>query len=246
MLAKAFDAEINSIIQDVHDRSQQNYLDMKITKPKPSNIKLGLLYLFLYSKSYSVEELRHICSAAGLIQIGLDIHDWVTNERLLTPSQIETRQLQVLAGDYFSSLYYRLLASLGDPETIRKIAESVRKINQQKVIFYQHKIEVDRSFEQWLLLYKEIDLGFFYGFLSTDDEVWMKLFDHFITLDILYNFPEIGRWPHRFIQNQVLTSLEKLKDCIKKIKNVEVVIELQKYLLQFENMSAPSLVAEEI
>lgn len=246
MLAKAFETEMKNIIQDIQSRSKQHYLDKQITKPKPSSLKLGLLYLFLYSKSYSIEELRSICCATGLIQIGLDIHDWVTNEQLQSPTKVETRQLHVLAGDYFSSLYYRLLATLGDPVTIRKIAQSVQKINQQKVIYYQQKDDATLNFDRWLKLNKEIELGLYDGFLRSDDELWIALIDHFITLDILYNASDIHKWPQIFIQKQIILSLEKIKEKIKSIKNVEIFIELQNYLLHYERMSAPSLVAEEI
>lgn len=246
MLALAFEAEMKKIINDVQNHSKQYYLDIQIAKPKPSSLKLGLLYLYLYSKSYTTDELRSICCATGLIQIGLDIHDWVTNERLLTPSKVETRQLQVLAGDYFSSLYYRLLASLGDRDSIRKIAQSVRKINQQKVIYYQHKDEVATHFERWLSLQKEIELGFFNGFIRTEDKVWLQLLDQFITLDILFSALDSGKWQQILVQKQIQASLTDVRDNIKKVENIEVIYELQKYVIHFENLSAPSLVAEEM
>ncbi len=246
MLALAFEVEIKNIMADVMNRSKQHYLDLRITKPEPSNLKLGLLYLYLYSNSHTIDELRPMCSAAGLIQIGLDIHEWVTNERLNSPAKLETRQLQVLAGDYFSSLYYRLLATLGDRDTIHKIAQSVRRINQQKVIYYQQKEEIANNFDLWLSSITEIELGLFYGFLSSDDQVWVLLFEHFITLDILYNNPYISKWNQRYLQQRIQASIKKIRENIKKVGNVEVIYELQKYLLQYEHMSVPSLVAEEI
>lgn len=246
MLATVFEVEMKKIMIDVRDRSKQQYLDKRISKPKPSELKLGLLYLLLYSKSYTIEDIRSICSATGLIQMGLDIHDWVTNEPLNTPKKAEIRQLQVLAGDYFSSQYYRLLALLGDANAIQMIAQSVRKINQQKVIYYQQIEKVNNNFEQWLNLKTEIEFGIFYGFLSNEDQQWMNLIELFIQLDLLLQAEESGLWNRGYLKHRFQITVNEIRDNIKKIKFIEVINELQKYLKHYEQISATNLVAEEI
>lgn len=246
MLASVFEAEMKRIIIDINGRSKHPYLDKRITKPKPTELKLGLLYLFLYSKSYSIEELRPIISATGLIQMGLDIHDWVRNEQLNTPEKAEIRQLQVLAGDYFSSQYYRLLALLGDSRAIHMIAQSVRKINQQKVIYYQQVDKHNHNFDEWLNLKTEIEVGIFYGFLSANDQDWIGIIEHIIQLDLLLQVEASGIWNQSYLRHRYQNTLINVKENLKKIQSIEVFNELQKYLRHFEQISATSLVAEEI
>ena len=51
---------------------------------------------------------------------------------------IKVRQLTVFAGDYYSGLYYKHLAKVGNISIIRMLSEGVKDINEHKVIVY-HK-----------------------------------------------------------------------------------------------------------
>lgn len=246
MLTSVFDIEMKNIISGVLERTNQQFLDMRITKPEPPALKLGLLFLYLYSKSYSIEDIRSICIATGLIQMGLDIHEDVSNERLKTPKTIERRQLQVLAGDYFSSQYYRLLALLELPNIIRKIAKSVQKINEFKVLFYQKEKKLLDDFDQWVSYKKDIESGIFYGFVAKEDEEWRQIMGDFVQLEILVDAYKDRRWNPSQILHKYLEQIEKMKKALEKFTNQETLHFLRKYLDHFEHALTPSLVAEEI
>lgn len=246
MLTSVFDIEMKKIISGVLERTNQQYLDKRITKPDPPALKLGLLFLYLYSKSYSIEDIRSICIATGLIQMGLDIHEDVTNERLHTPKNIERRQLQVLAGDYFSSQYYRLLALLDLPNIIRKIAKSVQKINEYKVLFYQRQKKLMDDFDQWISHKKDIETGIFYGFIAKEDDQWQQIISDFMYLEILTDAYKDRRWNTAQIQQKVLGHIENMKQFLEQYTKLEAFQLLRNYLDHFETAVTPSLVAEEI
>ena len=71
------------------------------------------------------------------MQVALDTHDLVSTE-LTDESGMKVRQLTVLAGDYYSGLYYKYLAGIGDIQVIKMLSEGVKNINEHKVFVY-HK-----------------------------------------------------------------------------------------------------------
>jgi heptaprenyl diphosphate synthase len=75
--------------------------------------------------------------AVSLLQFGLDTHDAVPAQHA-TEHVLDFRnlQLKVLAGDYFSSRYYQILAQIEDVEMIQILARAVCDVNQLKMKLY--------------------------------------------------------------------------------------------------------------
>lgn len=90
-----------------------------------------------------------------LVQIALDTHDLVTlSEEDDDRETVRTRQLTVLAGDYYSGLYYYLLSQLDDIPMIHTLAGAIKEINEWKMELYYKDVD---SFQEFLESVKKIE-----------------------------------------------------------------------------------------
>jgi heptaprenyl diphosphate synthase len=105
--------------------------------------KLLLLYSVLENIEMSDGKKEQYILSTMLMQIALDTHDLVTNAKAdqLETEDAKNRQLTVLAGDYYSGLYYRLLAEIDDLSMIKTLANSIKQINEHKIAYYQKELE---------------------------------------------------------------------------------------------------------
>jgi heptaprenyl diphosphate synthase len=113
------------------------YLRQYIISPNIDEDKLLILISVLDQLDLSPYERDTIVNAIMLMHVALDTHDHVTNI-LMDETSMKVRQLTVLAGDYYSGLYYKLLSEIGDIGIIKVLSEGVKNINEHKVLIY-HK-----------------------------------------------------------------------------------------------------------
>ncbi|KIL44205.1 heptaprenyl diphosphate synthase component 1 [Jeotgalibacillus soli] len=117
-------------LQYIEDQIRHGYLQQSIGAPLIDKDRLFLL-IFPYQMIGSFTDLdRSYVSTAMLIQTALDTHEKVSKEQ---QDLLRVRQLTVLAGDYYSGLYYQILAKIPDIKLIRSIAHAIQEINEQKI-----------------------------------------------------------------------------------------------------------------
>ncbi|WP_073202107.1 heptaprenyl diphosphate synthase component 1 [Gracilibacillus kekensis] len=75
-----------------------------------------------------------------LVQIALNTHDQIGNHFDERHSEKE-QQLTVLAGDYYSGIYYHILASNNNLSFIRLLADGINEITQKKMHAYYNTYE---------------------------------------------------------------------------------------------------------
>lgn len=100
--------------------------------------RVRLLYTFLNHREQHPGRLTEAGSlAAFLVQLGLDTHDTIDIEdRQKEEKEMRSRQLKVLAGDYFSSLFYQLLAHSGQIRLVNSMSAAICEVNRLKVRLY--------------------------------------------------------------------------------------------------------------
>ncbi len=110
------------------------FLSRHLKEPALDMDKLKLLILILQRLDINQKVRRQSITAAMLVQTALELHDEVRefasgeDEKML-----RDRQLTVLAGDYYSGLYYFILSDLGDIKLIKALAEGIKHVNDQKI-----------------------------------------------------------------------------------------------------------------
>lgn len=100
--------------------------------------RVRLLYTFLNHREQHSGQLTEAGPlAAFLVQLGLDTHDMIdVEERQKEEKEMRSRQLKVLAGDYFSSVFYQLLAHSGQIRLVNSMSAAICEVNRLKVRLY--------------------------------------------------------------------------------------------------------------
>ncbi|MBO0999142.1 heptaprenyl diphosphate synthase component 1 [Bacillus sp. SD075] len=131
--------DIRQLKRLIETKAQHPYLLKYIQKPSLDEDKLILLWGLFNDLDVTSEKRNQYIISTMLVQVALDTHEIVSNsgEGIELPEVLKNRQLQVLAGDYYSGLYYQGLASVGNVDMIRILSSAIKKINDNKIILYQ-------------------------------------------------------------------------------------------------------------
>ena len=105
--------------------------------PPLSDPRLRLLCAVLNESSDYADKSELFALVTSLVQLGMDTHDQIDSESA-GQNELEMRstQLKVLAGDYFSTRFYQLLAQQGQISMIASLSASVCDVNRLKMDFY--------------------------------------------------------------------------------------------------------------
>ena len=164
--------QANIIHQYIEEQLHHSYLKEYIDQPYIDRDRIYFLLLpFINEGRTMSKEVVQWISTAMLLQIALDTHEKVTiSER----DSLKERQLTVLAGVYFSSLYYKILAETDDVELICNLAKAIKEINESKISIYknEHKSIIEAHEEV-----KDKGISNCFQFLSNsfEEEQWMEL-----------------------------------------------------------------------
>ncbi|MFX3622822.1 MAG: heptaprenyl diphosphate synthase component 1 [Ectobacillus sp.] len=130
----------SAVKERLYEQLRHPFLMRYIDTPFVDEEKLLVLYSILKGADLNREQIQHYALTIMLVQIALDTHEKVSNKEDIEEAQFhKRRQLTVLAGDYYSGLYYCLLAQNHDIALIRALAEGIKEINEQKVKLYQRQ-----------------------------------------------------------------------------------------------------------
>lgn len=153
--------------------------------PDFPNARVHLLYIFLQSAARNDSERDELYAlVASLVQVGLDTHESIdTVADRQDEAGMRSRQLKVLAGDYFSSRFYYLLAQHGDIEGISLLSRAVRDVNVMKMNLYSRMKTMVLSAEEYLRHMVQLNMQLFLSFTPMIDasvrETWKKLLQEF-------------------------------------------------------------------
>ncbi|SDY86838.1 heptaprenyl diphosphate synthase [Evansella caseinilytica] len=129
--------ELTEIIDAFYQKVKHPYLNKYIKDPYVDEDQVAILYLMLKNK-FDPEYTKQYIIITLLVQAALDTHERISSSRVSDDTMKKKRQLTVLAGDYYSSLYYYFLAKLNDVSLMRVLAKSIQEINESKMNVYKY------------------------------------------------------------------------------------------------------------
>jgi heptaprenyl diphosphate synthase len=136
-----FHKKVANLKEKIEKHIFHPYLRQFINPPSIDEDKLIILISIMEELDLSPLEKDALVQAVMFMNVALDTHDDVSNA-LLDKDGLQIRQLTVLAGDYYSGLYYKYLSGIGDIQLIKRLSEGVKNINEHKVSIY-HKDQDD-------------------------------------------------------------------------------------------------------
>ncbi|WP_208587894.1 heptaprenyl diphosphate synthase component 1 [Gracilibacillus suaedae] len=126
----------------------QSFLNKHLDEPEVEVHKLITLHELVQDKP----NYQELVQTTMLVQIALNTHDKITSD--FKEENIRKQQLTVLAGDYYSGIYYHLLANHNNLPFIRLLADGINEMTQAKMAFYYSNFS---DLDSFLVDYKEIE-----------------------------------------------------------------------------------------
>lgn len=207
--------KFTNIREQVEKRVCDPYLLKYIEIPIIDEDKLLILVSIMDRLELSYSDMQNYALSTMLIQIALDTHEHISNESV----EEKNRQLTVLAGDYFSGLYYKLLADTEEIKMIKALSRGIKEVNENKISVYQKEIqEIEELMTRFGLIESSL-LAHLSEYFKVD------LWNDFIGNLLL--FKRLLHEKSQFIQTGSSVLFEALKSIVFPINNNKV-IELSK------------------
>ncbi|KPC68177.1 hypothetical protein ADL26_19880 [Thermoactinomyces vulgaris] len=141
--------ELNWIIDAIDGLSTPSYLKQIIGRPTIPVFFVRVLQLMLKSLHVPEERARIYAVAVTLLDMGQVMHDRVTVDSQPEPDAHRKQQLYVLAGDYFSSIFYQQLAKHQETEGLAFLLEEIGRMNEKKMTFHMAQETFASKVEEW-------------------------------------------------------------------------------------------------
>lgn len=110
-----------------------------------------LLCAFLNDAGTSEPNRDLYALAASLVQMGIDTHEMVSVSNAVKEKKaVRSRQLKVLAGDYFSSGFYHLLSESGQIDMVKQLSAAICEVNRLKMTFYMRMKQLKLTAEDYM------------------------------------------------------------------------------------------------
>lgn len=133
-----FQLQFNNIKDQLYSHLNYPYVVKHINQPYIDDNKLRLLMTMMLQQNVKDDLMDKYIITTMLIQIALDTHESVGNTSYdkTETGLFRKRQLTVLGGIYYSSLYYKILADLENIELTHDLADAIKVINEEKMFIY--------------------------------------------------------------------------------------------------------------
>ncbi|MGG3469652.1 heptaprenyl diphosphate synthase component 1 [Neobacillus pocheonensis] len=205
-IRQKFTAILEKVEKSVFDAFLLQYINM----PVIDEDKLLILISIMDRLDLPYNELENFTLSTMLIQIALDTHEHITND----VESERGRQLTVLAGDYFSGLYYKLLADSEDIMMIKSLSNGIKEVNEHKISVYHHESEGIEKLMASIKIIESALLAKLSEYFKVD--FWNEFIEN------LFFFKRLLHEKRRFVQEEGTVLFEALKKIIYPINETKL------------------------
>lgn len=153
-------SKITSVEIDVLKAVKQRTLEKFTEGPSVERERLFFLLLPFFDQNHWSADMEESAKTVSIVYAALHAHDQVKQDILATKKQ----QLTVLAGDFYSGIYYQMLANANNIAMIQRLATAIIKVSEKKASFYDGKIYSIEEIEQSIYQIETELLSSFYYF----------------------------------------------------------------------------------
>jgi heptaprenyl diphosphate synthase len=161
--------------------------------PEFPDSRVKLLCAFLNKQARPKQQMNDLYAlVTALVQMGLDTHDLVEAPGSGIESgmsKMRARQLQVLAGDYFSSRFYQLLSQAGQIDMVKMLSAAICEVNRQKMNLYDKMKRLSLTGADYLRYTVEIKTQLFSVFSNVfqglHQSLWPGILQSFTACEML-------------------------------------------------------------
>lgn len=134
--------QVASIKNLIKEKSFHSYFRQHIGTPDLDDDRILMLSVAMNQIDLPISDRELYITTAMLVQLALDTHEQVADP----DATLKERQLRVLAGDFYSGLYYSQLANLKNTDLIRSLATAIKTVNEHKISINQTQVNNIDSF----------------------------------------------------------------------------------------------------
>ncbi|WP_422123421.1 heptaprenyl diphosphate synthase component 1 [Planococcus sp. X10-3] len=118
------------VLQTLHQRTLEKYT----AGPAIDRARLFFLLLPFFDGKQWSEEMEDSAKTVAIVYAALHAHDQVNEVSPVSKSQ----QLTVLAGDFYSGIYYQLLSNTNNIKLIQLLASGIISVSEKKASLYEN------------------------------------------------------------------------------------------------------------
>lgn len=153
-------SKITSVEIDVLKAVKQRTLEKFTEGPSVERERLFFLLLPFFDRNHWTDDIEESAKTVSIVYAALHAHDQVKQDILANKKQ----QLTVLAGDFYSGIYYQMLANSNNIVMIQRLATAIIKVSEKKASFYDGKIYSIDEIEEAIYQIETELLSSFYHF----------------------------------------------------------------------------------
>lgn len=227
--------------EQIEKIAQDSYIQKCIGKADIPDYFIEMIEILFAHLSHDGSEKKRLGIAATLLQMGLEMHKRVSDQEVVEAKEIKQRQQYVLAGDYYSSLFYYFLAQEQAFEMIQYFSQQILSINKAKLSLHLQSLQQSTYDQEMLTYLKKVTSGLLMAiadFFHVQDEfifLWKKTGSFHLLMIELAESREWMKFPPD-LRLQLFQEWNHLIDCINDQLQEEPKQQLLTILKQHEDL----------